>query len=208
MIRTLKATGLALIAVLALGAASASAAEFHSSTASGTIDASQVGNNVFTTAGGTVECEGVNFSGTYSAATTKSQTVTPTYSECRAFGFATAHVEVTGCTMTLNADTSSSLNCGATGHIVITPTFFGSVCTVTIGGNQNFAVKSVEFTNTKTTHPWDVDVDQHISGVTYVVSGGGGSCGSVGHHTDGKLEGTVTSRCTQPAKTYVDCWWE
>jgi hypothetical protein len=110
-------------------------------------------------------------------------------------GFATAHVEVTGCTMTLNADTSSSLNCGATGHIVMTTTFFGSVCTLIIGGNQSFAVKSVEFTNTKSTHPWDVDVHQHVTGVTYVVSGGGGACGSVGHHTDGKMEGTVTSRC-------------
>jgi hypothetical protein len=81
LIRTLKATGLALLAVLALGAASASAAEFHSSTAWGTIDTSQVGNNVFTTADGLRECEVRKFSGTYSAATTRSKIVIPTYND-------------------------------------------------------------------------------------------------------------------------------
>jgi len=208
MIRTLKATGLALVAILALGvmAASASAAEFHSEAATTTIDSTQTTANKFVTGAGTVECSTANYSGTQTGATAKSVTVTPSYSGCSAFGFANTHVEVTGCTMTLFADTSSTLQCGATGHIVITPTFFGSVCTVTIGGHQSFGKGSVEYTNIAGP-PKDIRVHQKVTGIAYSVTKSG--CGqAVGSYTDGTLSGTQTVVCTQPANVQINCWWE
>jgi len=188
-------------------AASASAAEFHSEAATTTIDGSQKTKIKFVTEAGTVECSGVSFSGTQSGATAKSVTVTPSYSGCTAFGFATAHVEVTGCTMTFNSDTSSSLNCGATGHIIITPTFIiGSVCTVTIGGNQSFGKGAVEYTNVGNPKK---SIRMHLKhhGLVYI-SSGNTSCGSEGTHSDGTMEGSVELTGTQPANTQVGIWWE
>jgi hypothetical protein len=185
-------------------AASASAAEFHSEAATTGIDGSQKTKNKFITEAGTVECSGVNFTGTQSGATATSVTVTPSYSGCTAFGFATAHVEVTGCTMKIFSSGTSELLCGATGHIVITPTFFGSVCTTTIGGNQHFAT-GLTFTNEGAGTSRDTVVDQNITGIKYTSSGG--SCGTAGSHSDGTLSGSVTTTGTAGGKQ-VGIWWQ
>src|SRR5690242_11310177 len=73
MNRKLKALGLALFAVLALGAFSASAAmagDFHSETSTDTvIKGSQVGTDVFTVNAGTVKCNEATYAGNQSGAT-------------------------------------------------------------------------------------------------------------------------------------------
>src|SRR6187397_3604907 len=107
MTRKFKTLGVALFAVLALTAVAASAASAASYTASSYPTAgtgeSAVGNDVFTTEGGTVECKS-HYVATLSAASTD-LTVTPTYTNCKAFGFLEA--KVTGGKYTFTEPTGS-----------------------------------------------------------------------------------------------------
>jgi hypothetical protein len=100
MIRNLKVLGVAFAAVLALSAVAATAASAEGKvtctsypcTLTGT---SPLENDVFNTEGGKVECKAA-FHSLISEASS-SLTVTPTYTECRAFGFVNATVNMNGC---------------------------------------------------------------------------------------------------------------
>jgi hypothetical protein len=99
MTRKFKTLGVALFAVLALTAVSASAASAVSYTAgayptTGTGE-SAVGNDTFTTEAGNVECKS-HFEGTLAAPST-SLTVKAKYSSCRAFGFLEGTVAMNSC---------------------------------------------------------------------------------------------------------------
>src|SRR5262245_37092010 len=94
MILNLKVLGLALVAMLAIGATSASAAECHSETASTTIPGSQVSTGTFGTDSGTIHCTTATVSGSASGATTSNVVVAPTYSGCKSTGFIEANVTV------------------------------------------------------------------------------------------------------------------
>jgi len=98
MIHKFKTLGLAMVAVLAMSAFVASAAQAQYTASSypttGTAT-STLGNDIFTTEGGTVECKS-HFVGTLSEAS-NTLTVTPTYTSCKAFGFAHATVNMNGC---------------------------------------------------------------------------------------------------------------
>jgi len=108
MIRNLKALGLAFVAVLAMSAVVSSAAqatpEYTCSTYPCTATGSNTaGNETFTTPGGTVQCDShfvvEKYRGTNEdiAAATSTVTVTPTYTNCVAFGFLNATVNMNGC---------------------------------------------------------------------------------------------------------------
>ncbi len=62
----------------------------------GAFSGSQSTTNVFTTHAGTVECKKAEFSGSLTGAS-KTVEVTPSYSECKAFGFVEATVNMEGC---------------------------------------------------------------------------------------------------------------
>src|SRR5690242_9418242 len=74
-------TLLAIFAICALGASAAQAApEFESSASSGTITGQDLGNGEFITEGGTVVCSEGHFEGTYSQQKSASLTLHPTWS--------------------------------------------------------------------------------------------------------------------------------
>jgi len=113
MTRNLKALGLALAAVFALGAISASAAlaeetepiaHFTSSTYPAKITGEQIGKHKFVVGSlGEVTCNEARFHGELTKAST-SLTITPTYSECEMHTFLGQHrpttVTTNGCTYT------------------------------------------------------------------------------------------------------------
>ncbi len=118
MIRNLKVLGLAVIAVLALGAFSASSAlavEFHSDSRTGntwltgeTNTGAGVGTtHVFDAAGSTITCKKATFSGTQAGNTAADVTMAASYSECTVHvgGFSlAATVNMGGCAYTFNAN--------------------------------------------------------------------------------------------------------
>jgi len=111
MIQKFKTLGLAMVAVLAMSAfvASAAQAQYTASSYPTTATAnSALGNDVFTTEAGTVECAS-HFVGTLSEAS-NTLTVTPTYSSCKAFGFAHATVNMNGCAYVFHRVSSASSN--------------------------------------------------------------------------------------------------
>jgi len=106
MIRNLKSLGLALVAVLAMSAMVASAAQAVPQYTGSAYPTTGTGSNTsgsetFTTEGGTVQCDS-HFVGTLSAANS-TLTVTPSYSNCTAFGFINADVHENGCTYVFHA---------------------------------------------------------------------------------------------------------
>jgi hypothetical protein len=168
--RNLKKFG-ALVIVLALsaiGAASASAAEFTAS-ATGSITAKALENQVFTTNGGTVTCTGLSASGTIESTAATGQHVTVNYSGCTAFGFAT--VDISAATYTFTADTTVHIY----NPITITPTFFGSsMCTVTVPAQT---VGPVHYSNAGSNN---IRINPTVTGIKYTSTGG--SCGSSGEN--------------------------
>ncbi len=120
MIRNLKALGLALCAVFALGALSASAASaandsFTSGSASGTtyITGSQIGGigagNVFGTKSGVgkIECATGTYTGSYAGPTAFQVELTPAYTGCK-IGAGPATVTDNGCKFVLTGTTDAS----------------------------------------------------------------------------------------------------
>jgi len=115
MTRKLKTLSVALFAALALTAVMASAAvadgEYTAAEYSTTGTAeSEIGNDVFETEGGTVECKS-HFAATLSAPSSH-LTVTPTYTPCKAFGFAHATVTMEECDYTFETPTVGTTHAG------------------------------------------------------------------------------------------------
>jgi hypothetical protein len=106
MIRNLKSLGLALVAVLAMSAVVASAAQAVPSFTASAYPATATGSNskgseTFTLDHSTVQCDS-HFVTNSLAAASSTLTVTPTYSNCEAFGFS-ATVNPEGCTYVFHA---------------------------------------------------------------------------------------------------------
>ncbi|HEU5253581.1 MAG TPA: hypothetical protein VFU16_09690 [Solirubrobacterales bacterium] len=102
---------LALVAVLAMSAMMASAASANYQSSSSPVDlfGSQNGKHAFKVDGQAVECNVANF--TRNGLTTPANTVTTvvaSYSNCTAFGFASASVNMGTCTYRFDATTGAS----------------------------------------------------------------------------------------------------
>jgi hypothetical protein len=213
MIRNLKVLGLVLVAVFAMSAVAASGAfaavEFHSEIAATTLKGEQVGTNVFHAgAGHDVECTTAKYEGTTTAVTQASVEVRPTFSGCRAFGFATTDVNTNSCTLWIVAATlkgfyQNSTHTGVCPAIVLTPTFLGSsVCTVNVKpGTTEY---NLDVTNEGSSTTRDVKVTSTATGVPYEEVSGGG-CG-VGSGTNGELTGSVTTKGFNSGGTQVGIW--
>ena len=112
MIRNIKTLGLALIAVLAISAAAAAAAsaQFTANSYPTSVTAvSELGNEVVTIDGTSVECEG-HYEGTMTEAST-SLTLKGVYSNCKAFGFTSATVHMNGCDFVLHSNGAVDIEC-------------------------------------------------------------------------------------------------
>ena len=180
MIRNLKTLGVALCAVLALTAVVASAASAnytassYPTTGTGT---SEIGNDVFKTEAGNVECKS-HFEGTLAASST-SLTVKAKYTECKAFGFLSASVNMRSCDYLFPNPTGEKdiwkaekvqVKCtNAAEPILIT----ASTCKATVG--EQTTAGSVDITNI-TNAVKDVTVQATVTGVAYNVTEDGFGC--------------------------------
>ncbi len=133
MIRNFKALGLALIAVFAMSALVASAAqaaagEFTAESYPVTLTGSQVGTNTLTVGNGArvVSCTTASATGTL-AGTSTTLTLTPSYSGCTSTGALPATVTVNGCDFSLTSNTvtattgtgSATVACPAGKEIIV-----------------------------------------------------------------------------------------
>jgi hypothetical protein len=160
----------AVLALSAIAAANASAAEFTFS-ATGALTGKALANQVFTTNGGTITCTKVAISGTIEKTANTDLDVEQSFSGCTAFGFATVDitlqwpVKITGFFKKVHFRSPFK----------ITPTLFGvSVCTVTFGEQE---VGTVDLSNATAS---TVKVDPTVTGIKYTSSGG--ICGSSGEN--------------------------
>jgi hypothetical protein len=225
MTRNIKALGLALVAVFAMSAvaaSSASALHFVSGAGIAKVDGAQVGVNVFTANGSPIECDEATFSGTVVATTTTEQTITPTYKKCRfASKTENATVDMNGCAFILTipneADVHNPLHiecptgAGAITHngvantkaiVITTP----GVCEITIpeqtptGGGVTYAAGTSGGRK-------DITVNATISGIHYTTHG---LCQSIsGKATeftwaDGTYAGQITLNGTNSKGEAVD----
>ncbi len=205
MIRNLKALGLALVAVLAMGAvvgsATASAASFHSEKETTILTGTSVGNHVFSSGSLAVTCTHATFKGTSKGTgsagnfTTSTLTLHPTYEGCsdNVFG-GTDTVDTTGCNYVFNATTNgtghlpSNIECTAGYSIKVT----APGCTLSFG-EQN-TTGGVKNTNESSGTTRD---SKTVATVTATFTKSGELCFLVSG-TSGLYSGTTT------LKGYVD----
>jgi hypothetical protein len=207
MIHKLKTIGLALAAVMAFAAISASAAsaanEFHSAVAHTSLSGEQVGEDVFTTNAGTVKCKKASYTGTSSTATVSGQTVAPSYSECTAFGgFLNATVDPNGCTYTFTVSKFPAgdvdITCPA-GKVIEVTTF---ACDVKVFPQKK---SGITYTNVAGP-PKHVTVDVALTGLHYQQTGTNFPfCnGGDGTFTNGTYTGKATIKGYDTAGAQVD----
>jgi hypothetical protein len=148
MTSKLRTLCIAFIAVLAIGAMTAAAAQagkfMTEGNVSATIRGEQVGTSTFTVEGNKVSCETAKVESAKALSSpAESWTVHPTYAGCTAFGFVGATVTTTGCDYTAKAGESIGegefsgtveLNCEAGKSITI----IASTCEATVSGPQSF----------------------------------------------------------------------
>ncbi|HYG96180.1 MAG TPA: hypothetical protein VD741_03640 [Solirubrobacterales bacterium] len=170
MISKLKTLGIALVAVLAMSAVVASAASATNFTAStyptSATATSPLGNDDFSTEAGSVECKGHFLVGPLTAAA-PTVTVTPTYSECEAFGFLNATVNMNGCDYTFNVNESVTVDCPAGKSIVIV----AGTCETTIGAQG--PLNTVDLANNTET---SISAKANVTGIAYTVTKDGIGC--------------------------------
>jgi hypothetical protein len=165
----------------------------------------QEGTNVISTPSGSVICPTATFTGKTSGTSVNELTILPSYKNCTAFGFATAHVSTNGCTYTLTTPLSFGggqviwtdgfdqihISCAVGKNIEITPTSFGvSVCTQYIGAQTpsgQIVGRSAGAFN-------EMDITLEFSWFQLRHHGTGGVCGSA-EASDGKYSGNVTIVC-------------
>ncbi|HEX7278555.1 MAG TPA: hypothetical protein VF255_02920 [Solirubrobacterales bacterium] len=216
MNRKLKALGLALVAVFAmsaLSAASASAVEFHSSVAHTELRGEQhAGEDTFTVNAGTVRCSHATYTGTETSATATTQSVTPAYTGCKAFGFVNTTIDTNGCSYRFDSN-GNNVDIICPGN-PITVTAFN--CWVTVGSQENLG--TVTYTNVagQTTknekeevigvHEDDVTVDVNITGIKYTQHSKSFPGCTNGTFTNGTYTGSATVRGFNTAGEQVDIW--
>lgn len=176
----IKALGLALVAVFAMGALASSAMAspaLEGGAANVNLNGEQAAgtNDVLTIEGTSVECANATYNpiGTTSNGATNAE-AHPEYAGCTAFGFLNANIETTNCNFRSMANgTFNNLNERYTsGELQITCNtnpikIIAGNCTVTIGSqtlNAGFG-----FTNT-TNSPMDFDVNTTNSSLTVTVT--------------------------------------
>ncbi|HEX7280184.1 MAG TPA: hypothetical protein VF255_11255 [Solirubrobacterales bacterium] len=204
MTRKLKALGLALVAVFAmsaLSAASASAVEFHSEAAHTELRAEQhAGEDTFSVNAGTVRCSHATYTGTESSATSTAQTVTPAYTGCKAFGFVNTTIDTNGCTYTFDSNANNvDIACPSS---PITVTAFN--CWVTVGAQNN--IGPVTYTNSGSGSSRDVTVDVNITGISYTQHSKSFPGCTNGSFTNGTYTGSATVRGFNTAGEQVGVW--
>jgi len=203
MIRNLKALGVAVMAVLALGAVAAgsASAEFHSEVAHTTFSGAQEGTHTFTTDPGTVHCKKATFSGTSEKATTNDVTVTFKYEECTLtsiFGNIAVTVSPNECVYTFTTDGIVHVNCPAGKNIVVS----GPGCTINVNAGQTLTGNTYTNIGTGTTR----EVLVHTAAHSIAYSYSGFTCGSGSGTANGTYNGTTKITGTDTNGNHVGIW--
>ena len=196
-----KAMGFALavtLAVAALVAPGASAAELHSTEAHTIISGGQTTTHSFTAGSGfgAITCNSVNYEGTTTATTQTTWTILPSTSGCKDTFARTVDVIINGCDYEFHATSGGPPNW--TGHYYLKcplgkkveyrVTSGGTtVCTITFG--EQSGVGPIDFANVAN---GDIEVKFTVNNLKNTTSGGSLNCGIAnGEHTSGTYSGTT-----------------
>jgi hypothetical protein len=203
--RNLKFLSLTLFVALALTAVSASTASAASYTAASyptTAEAeSALGNGKFTTEAGTVECK-TNWKKTISAIA-QIVVIIITATECKAFGFVSATVNMNGCDFLLtepkgaapNFTAAADVSCPAGKVIEIS----AGTCKATVGSQG--PLNSVAFTNQA---GGDILVKAGVTGIAYTVVTDGFGCPFAGTGAKTGASMTHANAITLDAPVNID----
>jgi hypothetical protein len=208
--------GVAVVAAMALtafvGAASASAAKFHSTVSNVAVSGSQVGEHVFTTQGQKVTCKTATFTGNAEGTESEIQKVHPEYGTCTAFGFE-AKVNTAGCMYKFNANTTLASGTEApvalegctSGHVTISVEIpFVATCEVQVPVTGNSAINGQKYVNkpNNTTHE-NIEV---VTSSTNIVSNVTKASGLCPLHTEtGAISKYEGHTLVKPASGTI--WW-
>lgn len=208
MMRNIKALGLAFVAIFAMSAVVASAAQANAFMSEGNvtaaISADQIKgeDHVFTVEGNKVECETAHFATAGEVSSpTGSITVHPSYSGCTAFSFVGASVTTTGCDYTLGVGSiietgkyngKLNLTCSGSSKIVIS----AGTCEATVSGPQEFG-SGITYTNAGAA----VTVAANVSGIKTNKTKDGFLCPFKG---TGEVNGTYTGNTSATGKHGVE----
>ncbi len=201
MIRSLKLLGLALVAALAINAVAvgmASADVLTSEKSVTTLTGTQEGEDVFEVDGGKVTCTHVTYSGTLTASSSSSVTVTPTYTGCTFVGLA-ATVTMNGCDylVTINSavgNTTGNVDivCPTGNEVTVTAPSIGTAkCIVHVPPQNNLTTSTgTNLTGAGTTKELTLDIN--ITNISYSQTKGTaetGNCETKDNTTGGKYTG-------------------
>ena len=181
---------------------STASAEFHSAAEHTVLDGSQVGSDSLVFNAGKISCSTITYSGTLSAKTSSTASLTPSYSGCNAFGFIGVTIDVNGCQIVLHQNTElTDISCGAKPIEVTAPN-----CTLTIGSQTGLA--SSTFSTEGTSPKRDIKVKLNLTGVSYTQTGKGEPPCSTKSFSDGTYTAEATLTGTDTSSTQVDLWSE
>jgi hypothetical protein len=180
MICKLKLLSVGVFAVFVLVAATASPASAASYTASSyptkAVGISPLGNGTFTTEAGKVECV-THYESHSLVASSSGWIVTTFFTECRAFGFLSATVNMGSCSFQLLTPSGSGDSYSAAVKILCSEaanpiTVTASTCKMTIG--EQSPTGSVAITNN--TPEGDLSIKANVTGIKYTVTQDGIGC--------------------------------
>jgi hypothetical protein len=185
----------ALVALQAIGISAAHASQYTGSAYPSTATSqSTAGSKTFTTPGGTVQCDSHGQSTLNAASSTA--TITPKYTNCKAFGFLNATVNMNGCTYVSHAgaqvspgvyNNSTDISCPAGQSISIT----AGTCVIRISAQTGLS--TIKTTNLAA---GTVTVQPNITNITHAVITDGFGCPfpGTGHYTGTYHGDSVSAR--------------
>ena len=205
----------AVLAMSALVASAAAAAQYKSNASPVMLHGAQSGEGlVFSVDGQKTTCNTAEFNRASQATPANEVTgVVATYANCTTFGFAGSTVNMGNCTYTFKQPTlvegmdykaNFGIACGAT-PITIKSSVFGSECEITIGqtGNENLAHMLI---HRLTTPPVALLITFTVTGmrVTKVKDNGLCPLSGTGVVNNGTLNGSVNFEGTESIGIYVE----
>lgn len=183
-----------------LAASSAFAVEFHSEGPHTILRSEDVSEPVLVFKAGTVSCSHVTGSGTGSSSTSTTQTFTPSYTGCKAFGFVNTTIDTNGCSYRYDSNAKNvDVLCGAS---PITITAFN--CWVTIGSQEN--IGAVTHTNVGSGSSRHIHRHVHKWGTTYTQHSKSFPGCTNGTFTDGTETITETIRDSDTLGNQTGTW--
>jgi hypothetical protein len=145
------------------------------------------GYDEFLTEGGKVECPGgVSYSGTL-AASSSTISLSPTFTECHAFGFFNSTVAANGCQFTYHNTGTFDVGCPTGSSITIT----ASTCAVSIPAQSGLKSVSYQTVAPSPSGRGKVKITHSIGNLTYTVTKDGIGCpfSGTGTRTSGSFTG-------------------